>query len=75
MKAAGADKVAFFCQGPKCHRSYNASYVAVHDWGFDAAQVVWFRDGYPNLFKAVSENAKLKRKPGRYLCASSLTKL
>lgn len=75
MKAAGADKVAFFCQGPKCHRSYNASYVAVQDWGFDPAQVVWFRGGYPHLFKAVSENAKLKRKPGNYLCANSLTKL
>lgn len=72
MQKAGADKVVFFCQGPKCHRSYNAAYVAVTDWGIDPSQVVWFRAGYPQLFKAVSETPKLKRKAKRYLCDASL---
>lgn len=72
MQAAGAEKVVFFCQGPKCHRSYNAAYVAVMDWGLDPSQVVWFRAGYPQLFKAVSETPKLKRKAKRYVCDASL---
>lgn len=75
MTAAGADMVAFFCQGPKCHRSYNAAYVAVTEWGLDPAKVVWFRDGYPNLFKAVGETAKLKRKAQRYLCDNGCASL
>lgn len=75
VAAAGADKVVFFCQGPKCHRSYNAAYKAIHEWGYDPAQVVWFRGGYPNLFKAVSETPKLKRKAKRYLCDNGVGKL
>ena len=75
MAAAGADVVVFFCQGPKCHRSYNASYVAVKDWGLDPAKVVWFRGGYPNLFKAVGESPKLKRKAKRYLSDEGVAKL
>ncbi len=75
MAAAGADKVVFFCQGPKCHRSYNAAYVAVKDWGIDAAKVVWFRGGYPNLFKAVGKEPKLKRKAKRYLSDEGVSQL
>lgn len=75
MTAAGADMVVFFCQGPKCHRSYNAAYVAVKDWGLDPSSVVWFRGGYPNLFKAVGESPKLKRKAKRYISDEGLSKL
>ncbi len=75
MAAAEANLVVFFCQGPKCHRSYNAAYVAVKDWGFDPAKVVWFRGGYPNLFKAVGESPKLKRKAKRYLSDEGVGKL
>jgi Rhodanese-like domain len=74
MEETGANVVVFFCQGPKCHRSYNAAYVAVEEWGLDASQVVWFRAGYPSLFKAVSETAKLKRKAKRYVCDASMAK-
>ena len=75
MAAAGADMVVFFCQGPKCHRSYNAAYVAVTDWGMDVAKVAWFRDGYPNLFKAVGEDPKLKRKAKKYLSDEGLAQM
>lgn len=75
MEAVGAETVAFFCQGPKCHRSYNAAYVAVKEWGYDPANVVWFRGGYPNLFKAVGETPKLKRKAKKYLCDAALAKM
>jgi len=75
MTAAGADVVVFFCQGPKCHRSYNAAYVAVTEWGMDATKVVWFRGGYPNLVKAVGESPKLKRKAKRYLSDEGVGKL
>ena len=75
MAAAGADQVVFFCQGPKCHRSYNAAYIAVSEWGLSADQVIWFRAGYPNLFKAVGAEPKLKRKAARYLCDNGVAKL
>ena len=75
MAAAGADVVVFFCQGPKCHRSYNAAYVAVKDWGMNPSKVVWFRGGYPNLFKSVGESPKLKRKAKRYLSDDGVAKL
>jgi hypothetical protein len=75
MAATGATKVAFFCQGPKCHRSYNATYVAIKNWGLAPATVIWFRDGYPNLLKDVSETPKLKRKAKSYLCDSGLAGL
>ncbi len=75
MKATGAETVVFFCQGPKCHRSYNASYAAVKSWGLDPAKVVWFRGGYPNLFKQVSETPKLKRKAKKFLSDEGLAKM
>jgi len=68
-------KLVFFCQGPKCHRSYNAAYVAVTQWGFDAKNVIWFRDGYPILFKEVKSNPKLKRKAKRYISDSGISQL
>ena len=68
-------RLVFFCQGPKCHRSYNAAYVAAKKWGFKAENVVWFRDGYPLLFKEVKENNKLKRKAKKYLSDDGMTQL
>jgi 3-mercaptopyruvate sulfurtransferase SseA len=68
-------KVIFFCQGPKCHRSYNATYTAVTEWGYGAEQVVWFREGYPYLFKAVKEDAKLNRKAKAFVSDEGLTQL
>ena len=68
-------KIAFFCQGPKCHRSYNATIVAINTWGFSASQIIWFRDGYPNLFKAIREDPKLKRAAKRLVSDSALKEL
>ena len=31
--------IAFFCQGPECHRSYNASFVAISEWGYKPEQI------------------------------------
>lgn len=67
--------IVFFCQGPKCHRSYNASFIAVTEWGYDPAKIVWFRDGYPFLFKEVQGNAKLKRKAKRYISEAGIKQL
>lgn len=67
--------IAFFCQGPKCHRSYNATYVAITDWGYAPEQIVWFRAGYPFLFKKVQADAKLKRKAKRYLSDAAIKQL
>ena len=79
IKAAGMEKdeakVIFFCQGPKCHRSYNASFTAVTEWGYPAGNIVWFREGYPYLFKAIKEDAKLKRKAKKYISDGGLTQL
>ena len=60
-------KVVFFCQGPKCHRSYNAAVRSVREYGLDADQVIWFRDGYPNLEKHITSKPKLKKRITRYL--------
>jgi rhodanese-related sulfurtransferase len=71
IKSAGLTKdnakIAFFCQGPECHRSYNAAYVAVKQWGFKPENVIWFRAGYPLLVKEIQADAKLKRKASTYL--------
>ena len=68
-------EIIFFCQGPKCHRSYNAAFVAVTEWGFSPENIIWFREGYPNLFKAVKDNAKLKRKAKKYICDAGMKQL
>ena len=70
-----AVKIIFFCQGPKCHRSYNASFVTVSEWGFPPENIIWFRDGYPNLFKAVKKDSKLKRKAKKYLSDAGMKQL
>lgn len=62
-----AVRVLFFCQGPKCHRSYNAALRSVSEFGMDPSQIVWFRAGYPNLEKYILGNPKLKRKIANYL--------
>ena len=59
--------VIFFCQGPKCHRSYNAALRSVSEYGMDSNKIVWYRDGYPNLEKYILSNPKLKRKISKYL--------
>jgi hypothetical protein len=79
IKAAGmtkdSAKLVFFCQGPKCHRSYNAAYIAVTRWGYKAENVVWYRDGYPALFKEVKHNPKIKRKAKRYISDDGFAQL
>lgn len=79
LAAAGLTKegatIAFFCQGPACHRSYNATFVAVSDWGFSPDRVVWFRAGYPHLLQEVKANAKLKRKANQYLSDAGVRQL
>jgi hypothetical protein len=67
--------IVFFCQGPKCHRSYNASFAAVTEWGYKPEQIIWFRAGYPFLFKEVQVNAKLKRKAKRYISDAGVKQL
>ncbi|PLX92640.1 MAG: hypothetical protein C0619_05405 [Desulfuromonas sp.] len=74
-KTKDSATVVFFCQGPKCHRSYNASYVAVSQWGYDPARIAWFRDGYPTTLKKVSTDAKLKRRAKRYLSDAGVDSL
>lgn len=76
-KSIAKDKatIAFFCQGPKCHRSYNASFAAITEWGYAPEQIVWFRAGYPLLLKKVQSNAKLKRKAKRYLSEDGVKQL
>lgn len=68
-------KVVFFCQGPKCHRSYNATYTAVTDWGYNPANIIWNREGYPFLFKMVKETPQLKRKAKNYISEAGLNDL
>jgi len=66
IKKVNADiskvKVAFFCQGPECHRSYNAALRAVSEYGLSAKNVIWFRAGYPDLLAHYQNDPKLKRK-------------
>ncbi len=66
MIATGS-KVVFFCQGPECHRSYNACFRAVGEWGAPAKQIIWFRAGYPDLLKHLEADPKLARKKAKYL--------
>lgn len=73
INKSGAEVVAIFCQGPACHRSYNAALRAVYAWGFDVNKIVWFRAGYPNLLKKVQEDPKLTRKMNRYFQGSVLS--
>ncbi len=76
---AGLDKattrVIMFCQGPKCHRSYNATYKAVSEWGYDPENIVWFRAGYPLLLNEVKNNQKLKRKAKKYISDEGVKQL
>lgn len=67
--------VVFFCQGPACHRSYNATFVAVTEWGYSPEKIVWFRAGYPHLLKEVKTNQKLKRKAKTYLNENGIKQL
>ena len=79
IKSAGLTKdtakIAFFCQGPECHRSYNAAYVAVKQWGFKPENAIWFRAGYPLLVKEIQADAKLKRKAATYLTDEAVANL
>lgn len=68
-------KIVMFCQGPKCHRSYNAAFIAVSKWGYSADNVIWYRDGYPNLVKEIQGDAKLKRKANKYLSEEAMKSL
>ncbi len=79
VSEAGIDKnthkIVMFCQGPKCHRSYNATFMAVSEWGYKAENIIWFRAGYPLLLKAVKNNPKLKRKAKKYLSDEGIKNL
>lgn len=79
LDGAGIDKdtgkIIAFCQGPKCHRSYNATFMAVTEWGYKPENVVWFRAGYPYLLKEIKANPKLKRKAKKYISASAVKQL
>ncbi len=79
IKASKLDRsqliIAFFCQGPKCHRSYNVTYKAVTEWGYKPEQIVWFRDGFPVLENKVSQDAKLKRKAKKLLTPDAIKNL
>jgi hypothetical protein len=55
-------KIAIFCQGPECHRSYNAAFTVVTQWGYKPENVIWFRAGYPFLLKDIQVDLKLKCK-------------
>ena len=68
-------KIIAFCQGPKCHRSYNATYIAVTEWGYNPENVIWFRAGYPYLLKEIKANPKLKRKAKKYISDSGVKQL
>lgn len=63
----GSIKVAFFCQGPECHRSYNAAIRAVKEYGLPPSAIIWFRDGYPGLLDYINADPKLKARISRYL--------
>ena len=67
--------IAFFCQGPECHRSYNATFVAITEWGYKPEQIIWFRAGYPHLLQDVKADAKLKRKANQYLSDAGISQL
>lgn len=67
--------IVMFCQGPKCHRSYNATFVAVTEWGYKAENVIWFRAGYPLLLSATKDNPKLKRKAKKYISDAGMKNL
>ncbi len=73
--AADSAKIIAFCQGPKCHRSYNATFIAVSEWGYAPENVIWFRAGYPHLLKEIKGNAKLKRKAKKYISEAGLKTL
>jgi len=64
--------IVFFCQGPKCHRSYNAALRSVQKWGYDSKKVVWNRCGIPNLLKYIKGNSRLERRINRYLQGNAL---
>ena len=75
QKAGAASTIVFFCQGPECHRSYNATYVAVTEWGYAPEQVVWFRAGYPLLLTAIKNDPKLKRKAKKLISDEGMNSL
>ena len=62
--------VIFFCQGPKCHRSYDAALRSVSEYGMAPSKIVWYRDGYPNLEKYILATPKLKKRISKYLMGS-----
>jgi len=65
--------VVFFCQGPECHRSYNAALRSIEEYGLQKTQVVWFRDGYPGLLDHINKDPKLSKKIGKYLQGKDVT--
>ena len=76
MKKIDADinnvKVVFFCQGPECHRSYNAALRSVSDYGLDVSKIVWHRGGYPNFETHIKNDPKLNRRVTKYLSGTTI---
>jgi len=63
----GKSKVVFFCQGPKCHRSFNAALRAVDVWGIPASKVVWFRAGFPPTYKYIMSQPAYKKRAAHFI--------
>lgn len=40
--------IVFFCNGPKCPRSYNASIVSVNHWNISSEKIKWYHQGAPS---------------------------
>lgn len=74
LNKAGS-KLIMFCQGPKCHRSYCAIFMAVTESGYTPENVVWLRAGYSLLLTAVKGNPKLKWKAKKYVSDEELINL
>lgn len=68
-------KIAFFCQGPECHRSYNATFVATDKWGFAPENIIWFRSGYPILLQEIRSDPKMKRKAKLFISDTGMENL
>jgi len=47
----------------------------VSAWGYKPENSIWFRAGYPFLFKAVQDDVKLKRKANKYLSEAGIKQL
>lgn len=66
-RKSGKTKIIYFCQGPRCHRSFNAALRSVQNWGIPVSQVVWLRAGAPGVLKHVLTQPQLKSRMNKYI--------